>query len=266
MKVRAITALFFVIITVGAVLLGPYVFSVFFMVLSVWCMAEFYQMLAKKASKPNPVSGLLLGMLFFGLFAAFRLGIASQQWLLLCLPVAALIFITELYSKNERPFTGIAYTFLGFIYVIVPFLFFYALAFITGTYNYRIPLGFLLVLWANDTGAYLSGKAFGRHKLFERISPKKTWEGFVGGVLLALVLALIVHHFFGVFELWQWISVSLIISVFGTYGDLVESMFKRSLQVKDSGDILPGHGGLLDRFDGFLLSVPIVYAFMALLG
>jgi phosphatidate cytidylyltransferase len=125
-------------------------------------------------------------------------------------------------------------------------------------------LGFLLILWLNDTGAYLIGSWIGKHKLFERISPKKTWEGSMGGAFMALLtswgMALLVKGI----PLWQWISIGLIIVIFGTLGDLVESMLKRSLGIKDSGTILPGHGGILDRFDALLLAVPFVFVFLAI--
>ena len=139
------------------------------------------------------------------------------------------------------------------------------LAFITGSYNHGIPLGFMLMLWANDTGAYIMGKSFGKHKLFERVSPGKTWEGLAGGILSAVVAAGVIARYFTVLDTWQWLCVALIISVFGTFGDLVESLFKRSRQIKDSGAILPGHGGLLDRFDGLLLAAPIVFVFLKLI-
>lgn len=264
MKTRAITGFFFVLVMLAMVIVNAHTFTVFFIFLSAWCLGEFYNMTAKVAS-PNRVLGIAISTLVFSGVAAFVYGlIFSLAWLLLVVPLVAVVYIAELYRKQETPFTNLGYTFLGFLYVVLPFIFFVALAFIEGRYNYRIPLGFFLILWANDTGAYLSGKAVGRTKLFERISPNKTWEGFFGGVLLALVLGFIVHHFFGVFELWKWLSISLIISVFGTYGDLVESMLKRSLDVKDSGAVLPGHGGLLDRFDGLLLSAPVVYVFITL--
>ena len=122
------------------------------------------------------------------------------------------------------------------------------------------------MLWANDTGAYLVGVKFGRTKLFERHSPKKTWEGFIGGALISAGVALIISHYFTELEWQQWVIMAVLISFFGTTGDLIESMFKRSINVKDSGGILPGHGGLLDRFDGLFLAVPVVYAYLYLIS
>jgi phosphatidate cytidylyltransferase len=154
---------------------------------------------------------------------------------------------------------------MGIIYAIIPFTFFHALAYIGGSFNFHIPLAFLIMLWANDTGAYLSGYFFGRTKLFERHSPKKTWEGFIGGVLIAAVAAYILSIYYHELSWDKWVIMAILIGCFGTLGDLVESMFKRSINIKDSGGILPGHGGLLDRFDGLLLSAPIVYGYLYLI-
>lgn len=265
MRVRTLTAVVFVAIMLAAVLVSPHVFTLFYLLLSVWCVGEFYKMVTAHISPAGRVIGLVLSVLTFGIVAAHQYGlIFSLAYLTWLIPLVPMVFIAELLGKSPKPFNSIAFSFLGIVYVLLPFLFFFALAFIEGRYNYRIPLGFLLILWANDTGAYLVGRAFGRHKLFERISPKKTWEGLAGGVVLALILAGIVHHYFGVFTLSQWMIIAVIIAVFGTLGDLVESMLKRSLQIKDSGNILPGHGGLLDRFDGLLLAAPMVYFFVIL--
>jgi phosphatidate cytidylyltransferase len=129
-----------------------------------------------------------------------------------------------------------------------------------------IVIGFFFLIWANDSGAYLAGVSFGRHKLFERISPKKTWEGFIGGFVLALFVSWFLSGWLGVIGKYEWAIVSVIISIAGTFGDLLESMLKRSLDVKDSGSFLPGHGGFLDRFDSTIISFPLVYLFISLFG
>jgi phosphatidate cytidylyltransferase len=129
-----------------------------------------------------------------------------------------------------------------------------------------IIIGFFLLIWANDTGAYLAGVSFGRHKLFERISPKKSWEGFFGGVVSAVTAAWFLSGWLGVVDRTHWIIIAVIVSVAGTYGDLVESMLKRSTGIKDSGSIMPGHGGFLDRFDSAIISFPLVYLFISLFG
>jgi phosphatidate cytidylyltransferase len=169
----------------------------------------------------------------------------------------------KLYKKFERkPFTNIAYTFLGIFYVAMPYALLNIAAFESGTYNFEIIFGCLFILWASDTGAYIAGTLFGRRKLFERISPKKSWEGALGGAVLAFVFAFIMQLYFSVLAPWQWYCVAAIIIVGGIYGDLIESLLKRSIEIKDSGSILPGHGGFLDRFDGLLISAPFIVAFL----
>ncbi len=263
MRTRAITGFFFVIIMLGSVLLGHYVFGIFYLLLSAFCLWEFYGLIKKAGISPNLASGLFNGVFIYALFALVTYAGGSEYKLLVMLPVTlSAIFIQELFKKSDAPFTSIAYTYLGLIFTIIPFTFFHALAYVKGTFDFHFPLAFLLMLWANDTGAYLVGVKFGKTKLFERHSPKKTWEGFVGGAVITGIVAYIISIYFTDLNLQHWICVGVLISCFGTTGDLVESMFKRSIDVKDSGGILPGHGGLLDRFDGFLMAAPIVYAYL----
>ena len=159
---------------------------------------------------------------------------------------------------------NIAYTFLGIIYVALPFALICVLSMVLGRYSWQIVLGCLFLLWASDTGAYFAGTNFGKTKLFERVSPKKSWEGSIGGFILAMFIAYILSIYFEDIEGWKWYVIGAIIVIAGTYGDLVESLFKRSIKIKDSGSVIPGHGGFLDRFDGLLLSVPFIIAFLKL--
>jgi phosphatidate cytidylyltransferase len=268
MKTRAITGFFFVIIMLASVLLGHYVFGAFYLLLGTLCLLEFYSLIKQSGAKPARLAGAIAGMGFYSMFALITANALAQyqEYVLLVTLLTTAIFVQELFTKSEAPFLNIAYTFLGLILVIVPFTFFHALAYVQGAYNFHLPLAFLLMLWANDTGAYLSGMGFGRHKLFERHSPKKTWEGFIGGVLISAGVGLIISHYFTEYTWCQWVIVAVIIGTVGTMGDLVESMFKRSINVKDSGGILPGHGGLLDRFDGLFLAVPVVYTYLYLIS
>jgi phosphatidate cytidylyltransferase len=155
----------------------------------------------------------------------------------------------------------------GVFYIALPFgllNYFYIPARLPGDVQYGVLFGFFLILWLNDTAAYLVGSAIGKHRLFERISPKKSWEGSVGGAVFALFTAWLLSGYFSAILLWQWLVMAIIIVILGTLGDLVESMLKRNLGIKDSGNILPGHGGMLDRFDAVLLSAPVVYVFIVL--
>ncbi|MFD0766507.1 phosphatidate cytidylyltransferase [Mucilaginibacter lutimaris] len=273
MKTRAITGFFFIIVMIGSFLLGYQVFSAFYLLLSCFGLYEFYSLIKKDTASPNIIAGIISAVLLYsgiallnyaGAFAAPAFNIHSAAYILLFLFVfgISLVFIMELFKISVAPFANIAFTIMGLVFVVVPFTFFHALAYINKDFSPHIPLGFLLMLWANDTGAYLVGMSMGRTKLFERHSPKKTWEGFIGGVVISAGVGYIISLYFPELDWKQWVSVGILISCFGTLGDLVESMFKRSINIKDSGTILPGHGGLLDRFDGLLMAAPIVYTYL----
>ena len=180
------------------------------------------------------------------------------------------LLISELYLRQTDPIEDWAYTMLSQMYIALPLSLLNVLAFTatpegTVTYNPLLPLSVFVFLWVNDTGAYCIGSLIGRHKLFPRISPGKSWEGSIGGAVFVLAAAYAIHYFLDVpvTNLYHWLGLGLVVVVFGTWGDLVESLLKRTLGVKDSGDILPGHGGMLDRFDSALLAIPasVVYLY-----
>jgi len=264
MKTRAITGFFFVLVMLASVLSGAYTFSFFFGILAVLSLTEFYKLIRTDEIKPHGLSGYLLASFLFIANIGNVLGFFPLSYLWLGIPIISGIYIASLYRRETSPFLNLSFTFFGVLYVALPFLFFFLLGFIGGTYQFHLPLSFLLMLWANDTGAYLVGMKFGRHKLFERHSPKKTWEGFIGGVVLCVLVSLLISRYYREYEPAHWVIMAFIISVFGTLGDLTESMLKRTFQVKDSGSLLPGHGGLLDRFDGLLMAAPLVYVFFKL--
>ena len=265
MKTRAITGFFFVLVLVAATLFNPYVFAAFFSLVAVLAAREFFNICQSEDTKPLTQPGTITALVLSAVFCFITFGYLQPRSFLLIVPFIVLLFVSSLYLKREKPFHDIAYTILGILYGTVPFLFFISLGFLNkNEFDPYIPLGFLILLWTNDTGAYLTGRAFGRTKLFERISPNKTWEGFIGGVLLAIGISFILNHYFGGLSTYQWVGMATIIGVFGTLGDLVESMLKRSLGIKDSGQILPGHGGFLDRFDGLLIAAPLVYSLLLL--
>jgi phosphatidate cytidylyltransferase len=201
-------------------------------------------------------------------FPRLNMGIS---FFLLLLP---LMLFLSLFSGSGSPIVNVSLSFFGILYIAVPFSL-WSLTVLKEEFVYDLGnrieytphylLGFFFLVWSNDTFAYLVGKPLGRTKLFERISPKKTWEGFIGGVVLTQGVAYILSIYFTELPLRDWMVIGAIVSVFGTLGDLVESMFKRSLNVKDSGGILPGHGGILDRFDGVLLASPFVVTYLLLM-
>jgi len=268
MKTRAITGFFFIIVMLSSFLFGHYPFGIFFLLLSALCLREFYGLIKQTGLNPNTITGLINGVFIYVIFAfiTYQDSLVLHKLLFLLTLTISAIFVQELFKKSPAPFTNIAYTLAGLVFVCLPFTFFHGLAYIKGYFNFHFPLAFMLMLWSNDTGAYLVGMKFGKHKLFERHSPKKTWEGFIGGVVISGGASFIIGHYFMDLHWQQWLTMAVLISCFGTIGDLIESMFKRSINVKDSGGILPGHGGLLDRFDGLLIAAPIVYTYLYLIS
>lgn len=242
---------------------GPWTYFVVFMAISIVTQLEFYKLVGLDGMLPLKTFGTLCGSALFALTFFVEYGAIGSKYYFLIFPVAACVFLIYLYRKEEKkPFTGVAFTLLGIVYVSVPFALLNIIVFYSGTYHYILPLGMLLILWANDTGAYFAGVRYGKRKLFERVSPKKSWEGSIGGTVLALLMAYAISQMTNFLALEYWFCISAIIIIAGTYGDLVESLFKRSIEIKDSGRLIPGHGGFLDRFDGLLLSAPFIAAFL----
>ncbi len=230
-------------------------------------MWEFYNLTKKDNIQSQPILGLAIGVFLFVANFLIATNRVSSKLMIVIIPLIALLPVAELYRKKERPFANIAYTVLGVLYVAMPFsLLNYVVhpPMATGEFRPEILLGFIFMIWASDTGAYFSGSMLGKRKLFKRISPKKSWEGSIGGALFAMAVAFGISQYYDIIDIVQWLTISIIAVVMGTYGDLTESLFKRSINIKDSGNILPGHGGMLDRFDSLLLSAPIVYAYIEL--
>lgn len=266
-----ITAIIFVIIMVAGMYTGPYTFNVLFLLIAAGCLFEFFGMTLDRHTRRDTVRktlGIALGLLPFILVGILSLGYADdstsfiQFSSLLFAPFIFIIFIYELYSNSEAPFVNIAFLILGLFYIGIPFALVDFIAFDGDFFYYRIVFGLLVLTWVNDTGAYLVGSRIGKTPLFPRISPNKTWEGSLGGAVTCLIFGYLLHLVFDEIGVVQWMVLALIVAVFGSLGDLVESMLKRSVGVKDSGTLLPGHGGLLDRFDAFIFVVPFAAAYL----
>ncbi len=263
---RAITALIGAIVVIFAVSYSEWGYFVVFLTVCILTQMEFYKLIIANGIIPLRTYGVVIGATLFCLIFLIEAGIVAQKWLYLIFILTSLIYFIKLYKKEEYPFRNIAFTFLGIIYVALPFSMISVAAHTFDTYSYQIVIGIFLILWASDSGAYFAGVQFGNRKLFERISPKKSWEGSIGGAVLSLAFAFGISFYFKDLVLWQWLAISGITIIAGTYGDLVESLFKRSMSIKDSGSKLPGHGGFLDRFDGLLLSIPFIVVFLKIFG
>lgn len=265
LTLRIITGLLGSAAIIAAVCFSQWTYFVVFFLICLLSLLEFYKLAGLDGLVPQKILGTCCGLLIFTLSFLVERGSVPPQYYYLVFPLAALVYIVKLYKKEERkPFTNIAFTFLGILYIAMPFSLLNIAVFEAQHYNFQIIFGCLFILWASDTGAYFAGTFLGKHKLFERISPRKSWEGFFGGAILALIFTFGLAHFFHSLSLVHWLVIGIIIIVGGTFGDLVESLLKRSIEIKDSGSILPGHGGFLDRFDGLLISAPFIVAYLEL--
>lgn len=261
---RAITAAVGALVVVSASIYSDWTYFIVFATILGFAQMEFYKLTGLDGMLPLRSFGTFLGVMIFTLTFMIEKEQLPHEYLYLIFPMVSLTFFIKLYKKTDKkPFTGVAFTYLGILYVAVPFsLLNLAVFSVDAVYHFEILIGSLLILWASDTGAYFAGTKFGKTKLFERVSPKKSWEGFLGGAFAAIAVAFVLSQYFRVIEDWKWLVIAGIIIIAGTYGDLIESLFKRSIEIKDSGNGLPGHGGFLDRFDGLLLSAPFITAFL----
>lgn len=264
---RIIAALIAVPIVLFAIWYNHWTFFALFTIIAILTQLEFYKLLKLDDHLPLAAWGTFCGATIITLTFFVELEVISFRYYYLVVPLLTSTFFIKLYKKkDEKPFANLGYTFLGIIYVAMPFALLIELIIDVNQYKPLLVVGILLILWANDSGAYFAGRALGKRKLFERISPKKTWEGFIGGALLSFLVALLISTYFDVVSQIEWLAVAFIIVITGTLGDLVESLFKRSISIKDSGSVIPGHGGFLDRFDGLLLSLPFIVTFFKLFG
>ena len=265
---RTVSGAFFVAVVIGSILLHPYAYAGVMTVVVVWAMLEYYDIVISDRIRAGRVTGVLSGAALFTASFFYVQGIVSGDVFLFLIPAIIFLFISQLYSKNQKSFRDVTYIITGIVYVALPFALCNSLVFLSvdGQFRYSpdILLGFFILLWTNDTFAYLTGIIFGRRRLFERISPKKSWEGFFGGLICTVALSLPVARLFPVLPFYHWMTVAAIIVIFGVYGDLIESLLKRNYKIKDSGRFLPGHGGILDRFDSVLLAAPVVYFYLKL--
>jgi len=263
--IRTLSGAVFIVVVIGSILLHQYAYAGMMVVVVVWAMLEFYDIVIKDRVHANKFLGVLMGVAVFIAGFFYAQGTVSENIFLFLIPVVVLLFISQLYSTDHHSFRAIAYTLSGVAYIALPLALCNGLAFPEGQYERGLLIGFFILLWANDTFAYLTGIMIGKHRLFQRISPKKSWEGFFGGLICTVALSLLVARIFPIFPNYHWMIISVIIVVFGVYGDLFESLLKRNLKIKDSGHFLPGHGGILDRFDSVLLAAPMLFFYLKMI-
>lgn len=278
LSVRILTGAGLAAVLFGATLLSPWGYVALMAVIAAVGTWEFYNLCNHCGYTPQRVMGVALAVILFGfgaaLFASFAIArsfeaeiviLAALLYLLVAVPS---VFVCELFRKAEHPIANVATTLAGVVYVALPTAMMLAVPLLLsdkGEWNPWYALCYILTIWANDSFAYLTGITIGKNRMCERISPKKSWEGFVGGVVASVGFAALWGHLLGG-NIAVWAGLGAVIAVTGVAGDFVESLFKRSAGVKDSGSFLPGHGGMLDRFDALFISAPYVVLYLIIVS
>jgi phosphatidate cytidylyltransferase len=268
LQTRIITGFVMGIILIGGTLLSEYILCAIGLFVMFIGLYEFNKIQQKLSIKPNIAFVAITNLLVFGACIYFQLteiflGISKNDvfWFsVIMLSCVFMLFISELFRASEKPIENIATSLLSIYYIGIPCGLLVTIS--IGNEGDYLPWNVLYLfffIWASDTGAYFTGRALGRNKLFARISPNKTIEGFVGGLIASALVGIAAHHFLGGISLISWMCIGAFVSITSTLGDLFESMLKRQSDIKDSGNILPGHGGILDRFDSTLISAPIYW-------
>ncbi len=266
LKLRILSAAIFLLIFVAGVFIHQIVFAVVFSVFMIVAIWEFYTLFEQKQIKPHKIIATIFSVGLFIFTYLFVQNLIPPKLVFILPALIFPIFAIELFKKS-KPLENIAYTFFGIIYIAVPFSLFNLLIFPEVTdneYTSKIFAGFFMLIWSYDIGAYFVGSLMGKNLFFERISPKKTWEGTIGGGVVALATSVAIFYIFDIFKIYDWLILSAIVSFGAVFGDLVESMFKRTLKIKDTGKIMPGHGGILDRFDSAIFTVPFFVIYIIL--
>ena len=270
--IRTLSGIVMFVVLLGAILASQWSFVALMGIIAIGGMWEFYRMAEMAGYSPMKIMGVFTGVVIFCINLAIMLFfdkeadgagtmliIAAFGVLMLLVP---LMCICELYRKSPTPIANISSSLMGALYVALPMSLLLIIPMLlgNGVWNPWIVLFYIFIIWANDVFAYLFGITLGRHRLFERISPKKSWEGFFGGLAGAMAMGYVAATILDA-STTAWMGLALVAALSGVFGDLVESLIKRSVDVKDSGNIIPGHGGWLDRFDALILSAPFVFVY-----
>ena len=265
---RSVSGLIYAAIMIGSITIHPLLFAIVFLFVLILGMIEFYRICTFSEFSPVNWFGIVSGAILFLAFFIARFTTVNKAILLLAPSLIMLVGMAiPMFKVKVNPILSASLTFLGILYVSIPITIFNLLVYhpYKEGFDYQVVLFLFLVLWLNDTGAYITGKLWGKHKLFPRISPKKSWEGLAGGILLALLLTWLSQPLFPSIPEWHLWVLCPVIVISGTIGDLVESSWKRAAGVKDSGKLMPGHGGILDRFDSLIFAAPAAYLTIILL-
>jgi phosphatidate cytidylyltransferase len=266
---RTISGVIYLIIVIGSLFIGEYGYGIVFALIGLLALIEFFDLTEIPRFGRITIAGLIVGVLLFIIAFLVTSRTIGYHYLMTAGIMPILLYILTLYTQDTHFTSGLSKVCLGILYVIIPLAIMNYLVFPAVNnyaYTHRIVLGVLTLVWINDTGAYVTGSTFGKHKLFPAISPKKSWEGLIGGTLLTLLPSFWMNSIMGVLAVTDWIVLAAIVSVFGVYGDLTESIIKRNANRKDSGTLIPGHGGILDRIDSILFVMPVTVLYLLLRG
>jgi phosphatidate cytidylyltransferase len=265
---RTITGIVLVVVMLTSILASQYSFAILFLIILIVSILEFTNLFKESEVQPNRCFSYLVSILLFVSTFLIAKGIIEIKYFLGILPFFLMIMSAELYRKKDKAIENIAITIFSIIYLAIPISLISFLVFpeilSANAYNPKLLIALFSLIWIYDSGAYLVGVSIGRHRLFERISPKKSWEGAIGGTLIAIATSYFISGFIPEIKLIHWIAISILTVVSSTFGDLTESMFKRYFGIKDSGNILPGHGGVLDRFDSLFFATPMIVIYLKL--
>lgn len=264
---RSLTGLAYVMIVVASTIFHPYLFAVAFAGFLGIALWEFYTLSEKIGARPQKVIGLLSGLVLFLVFflSANKLLESEMLWVLVLIP--PIILLAVFLDSTENSFRNSAATVLGVFYIALPLSMLHYILIPGGKDFYPgILLGIFLIIWMYDSMAYVTGSSFGKHKICTKISPGKSWEGLIGGAVFAVLMGILNAVLFNLLDITNWITIALLIIIFGTSGDFFESKLKREAGVKDSGFVMPGHGGMLDRFDSLLFAAPVIFVWLHLFG
>jgi phosphatidate cytidylyltransferase len=267
---RSLTGVAFATIMLAGIIIHQYVYAVVFTFFLLFTLFEFYKISENIGYEPSIKIGLICSFLLFVIFFLAAGHVIPYQYIFLSILIPLFTLLPDLFDRRKNGFKNSMITIAGIIYIALPFslLNFIIYPGISAKSDFYpwVLIGIFLIIWMYDSMAYVFGSMLGKHKICERISPKKSWEGLIGGAVFAVIMAIVNSLFFHELSLFNWIVIAVLIVVFGTSGDFFESKLKREAGVKDSGNILPGHGGMLDRFDTVLFAVPVIFVWITLFG
>lgn len=265
---RIVTGVLLVAIISFAIVLNVYSYIFLIGLINLLAVAEFYRIQNAYTRFPRWLYGLLLSAVVYSVVILAALYLLSWKFLLIVIPIVFMMFMTELFQHRPNSFAGIALLLFAVSWITIPLTLFTLTAFLipgSGDYEAAIPLGCFILLWLHDSSAFIGGTLIGRRPLALKVSPNKTWEGSLVAAIITIASGSFISSFIGVLRSTDWMIIACCIVVFGTFGDLFKSILKRSLGIKDSGNILPGHGGMLDRFDSLIGSAPFIYSYLVLM-